>query len=283
MTALYCRISFFCRKSELRLLAMLIGLIPVQLLALDLPWEKEPAAPPKQSTSAPADKSPAAETPVVPPVQPPLPRAEIPAQVREPAVPAVPLYKVVDNLAELKRRLAAGEKADSGFDEHGNSPLIHASAEWYLAAVRLLLEYKADVNLAGDTGSTALHYAQSSHKDKAWDNMGVVRTLLEKGADIGIADKQGGTPLHWAALFGNREAVALLIEKGAEVGAVNKNGMTALHFAATERDDPELVRLLISKGADVNAVNKFDETPLTRSEGKGNEKVSAVLRAKGAK
>jgi ankyrin repeat protein len=60
-----------------------------------------------------------------------------------------------------------------------------------LEAVKVLLEQKVDVNVASDTGQTALHYAALSMD-------AVVELLVKNGANVSAKDSQGRTPMDMA-------------------------------------------------------------------------------------
>jgi len=60
-----------------------------------------------------------------------------------------------------------------------------------LEAVKILLEQHVDVNVANDSGQTALHFAALSMDP-------VVELLAKNGAKLNVTDKQGRTPLDMA-------------------------------------------------------------------------------------
>ena len=119
---------------------------------------------------------------------------------------------------------------DAGADPDGTgsrvSPL-HAAANFgRLDMVRLLAERGATVDGAGPGGETALLIAsRQGHVD-------VVDLLLQLRANINVAAGEHRlTPLHAAAIGGHTRVAALLIGAGALVGAKASNGATPLVYA----------------------------------------------------
>jgi ankyrin repeat protein len=113
------------------------------------------------------------------------------------------------------------------------------------AAVRALIQKKADVNAAQDDGATALHWAVYR------DNVEVVDLLLRAGAKS-TANREGMTPLAMAALYGNPQIVDRLLKAGADAKSLGPNGETMVMFAA-RNGNPDVIRLLVEAGANVNA------------------------------
>ena len=157
----------------------------------------------------------------------------------------------------------------------GCTPLICAAEQGHLAAVKLLLEQGASVNVIRLDGKTALScavesgnieivqlllnhgveveprnlagltpLAQASRNNK--DD--IIKLLLGYGADIDVSDKEGRTALHWAALGGFESTVRILTEHGALL-TPDHLGRTPLHDAVYNGDEP-LVKLLLDNGAD---------------------------------
>ena len=163
------------------------------------------------------------------------------------------------------------------------------------AAVRALLEQKADVNAPQPDGATALHWA-------VWlDDVEMTAILVRAGANANAANRQGSTPLSLASINGNAaiigellkagvnpnaplspygdtalmmasrtgkaDAVKVLLDAGAEVNAKETwGGTTALMWAAAERHSA-VAAMLITRGADVNVRTKIVPPPLRRGDG----------------
>jgi ankyrin repeat protein len=162
-----------------------------------------------------------------------------------------------------------------------SSPVADAAMKRDLAAVRLLISQKADVNASQPDGATALQWA--AHLG----DLDMAGVLIEAGADVKIANREGATalflacetgnaamigkllnagadanerwpggdtPLMMASRSGNLAAMKLLLDHKADINAKElMRGTTALMWA-TEQNHPAAVRLLVEHGADVAAI-----------------------------
>src|SRR5262245_34207068 len=120
----------------------------------------------------------------------------------------------------------------------GMTPLINASANGNLAAVKLLLARGANIN-------------QMTSPDK----------LLR--LKNGVVASGGVTPLMKASVYGPPELVEVLLDAGAQVNAVDVKGMTALMFSvATDHQNPKIAQILLARGADRDKKSLAGETAL---------------------
>jgi len=168
------------------------------------------------------------------------------------------------------------------------------------AAIRSLVQKKADVNAAQIDGTTALHWAVEA------DDLELVDLLIRNGAKVSIANVAGVTPIQLAALNGSAamldrliaagadpnvpltrsgdtalmiasrtgkvDAVRVLLDRGAKVNAQETwGGTTALMWAVSEKH-PEVARLLVERGADVNARSYY----VPSASGRGFEGTTPV-------
>ena len=168
------------------------------------------------------------------------------------------------------------------------------------AAVRSLLQQKANVNAPQVDGTTALHWAVQANDLETAD------LLIRAGAKVSAANREGATPLMLASINGNAamlekliqagadpnaaltkfgdtalmmtartgkaDAVKVLLDHGAQVNAKETwGGTTALMWAVSERH-PAVVKLLIDHGADVNAQSNF----VPSASGRGFEGTTPV-------
>src|SRR5205823_9105180 len=70
-----------------------------------------------------------------------------------------------------------------------------------------------------------------------------LRTLVQQKADVNAPQVDGATGLHWAVYKDDLEAVDLLIKAGAKVDTKNREGITPLHMARSEEHTSELQSL----------------------------------------
>ncbi|KAH9365460.1 hypothetical protein HPB48_008912 [Haemaphysalis longicornis] len=100
-----------------------------------------------------------------------------------------------------------------------------ASSVGHLEVVSALLSRGAKVDVANETGQTALHYAASK------GHLDVARVLLEHHADINAQDSYGSTPLHRAASLGRCPIVHLFLDgysNQLDLNRIDKSGNTPL-------------------------------------------------------
>eukprot|EP00286_Rhodomonas_abbreviata_P026002 CAMPEP_0181292754 /NCGR_PEP_ID=MMETSP1101-20121128/2687_1 /TAXON_ID=46948 /ORGANISM="Rhodomonas abbreviata, Strain Caron Lab Isolate" /LENGTH=394 /DNA_ID=CAMNT_0023397269 /DNA_START=157 /DNA_END=1341 /DNA_ORIENTATION=+ len=174
----------------------------------------------------------------------------------------------------------------NGYDDQGQIPLLCAASGGHTETCKILLEYKADINLRKqNNGLSALHYACEE---------GMVETaqlLVAHGADINAAAQVTGdggrmrgdlsTPLHSAAVAGQTEMVSKLlsgmvyndVELQAELDKKDGAGQTALHRAAGKGGD-DIIRILLDCGADLEAQDNSGETALFHAI--SNRRIPAV-------
>jgi len=88
----------------------------------------------------------------------------------------------------------------------------------------------------------------------------VVKLLHSWGADLNAKYSDGAAVIHCAAHHGRLETVRYLVEQGVAVNTPDNEGMTPLHWAASE-DQTEVVRFLVKNGADPFLRNKAGKRP----------------------
>lgn len=98
-------------------------------------------------------------------------------------------------------------------DDSWHAGILEAARLRQLEALKLLLQYGANINIRDASGATALHKAVGTLSiSYDCENVEVVQYLLNNGADPGAKDNLGTTPLHLAARYGQIRIVQLLME-----------------------------------------------------------------------
>jgi uncharacterized protein len=174
--------------------------------------------------------------------------------------------------------------------------VVEAAKNLDKAALRSLIEAKADVNAPCADGTTALDWAVRADDAEAVnlllragakpdvadryaitplslaiqnEDQKVIGALLEAGASVNFAGEGGETPLMTAARTGNTETMKALLERGAEVNARDRQtGQTALMWAVRGAH-PAAVELLLAHGAEVNVQTEVGPTPPRRAPNAG--------------
>ena len=105
----------------------------------------------------------------------------------------------------------------------GQSPL-HLALLADLSTAEMLLDAKADVNIANDIGEIPLHYVTSRTSS-------LIKRMVDLGADIEKRDSHGNTPLLYACRDGVSYAVKEMLACGADINIRCPNGMTPIDLA----------------------------------------------------
>src|ERR1700742_1466827 len=99
-----------------------------------------------------------------------------------------------------------------------DSPVADAAMNGDRAAVRLLLQKKADVNAPQADGATAIQWAAYR------DDLQLADLLLAAGANPKIANREGATAIQLASLRGSAAMLEKLLDAGADVNERGVNG-----------------------------------------------------------
>jgi ankyrin repeat protein len=157
-----------------------------------------------------------------------------------------------------------------------NSPLADAAMRGETAAIRTLLQQKADVNLQQADGATAIQWAAYRN------DLEIADMLIAAKADVRIPNKDGATALRLASINGSPEMIGKLLKAGANANEAGPNGETPLMFAS-RNGNPAALKALIDAGADVNAKEKLrGTTPLMWAVEQAHPEAAKMLIAAGA-
>ncbi|XP_059138557.1 poly [ADP-ribose] polymerase tankyrase-like isoform X2 [Physella acuta] len=159
------------------------------------------------------------------------------------------------------------------------TPLVLAAERGAIEIMRLLIQYKADVQSSrSDNLRTPVHI-MVTNRAREDETIAMIQALLQAGANINSTDSEGDTPLHLAVRFNKGHSDTstsleeFLLDRGANVFAKNKHQMMPLHLALqkTGIDPIELCSLLTSVMRD-QKVDEPDEhkfTPLLYAASSG--------------
>jgi len=128
----------------------------------------------------------------------------------------------------------------------GKSDIADAVMKGDKAALRTLLQQKADVNAPQVDGATALHWAVYR------EDLEAAGLLIAAGAKVDAANRDAFTPLAMASLYGNAPMIERLLTAGADAKQRLANGETMVMLAA-RNGNPLAIKMLVAAGADVNA------------------------------
>lgn len=134
-----------------------------------------------------------------------------------------------------------------------DSPVADAVMNGDRAAVRALLQRKADVNAPQPDGATALQWAAYRN------DLELATLLLNAGANVKTANADGATPLYLASLAGSAPMLEKLLKAGADANDRGPQGETPLMLAA-RNGSVEALKVLLDHKADVNATEKLRGT-----------------------
>ena len=162
----------------------------------------------------------------------------------------------------------------AGFDVNtpntaGYTGLMAAAQRGRADIVKLLLDHKADPNVAGRDAGTALMLAAENNQPE------IVKLLLARGADPNRQDNNGWTALLKAAYQGNAQCIEILASH-------TKQELDRALLVATLMERKDAVKVLLDSGAEVDFRASDGRTPLILAAGKGNKDIVELLLKAGA-
>lgn len=196
----------------------------------------------------------------------------------------------VENLQDLLYINNLSSLANTASCCKGMTP-IHFAVLWdNIESLQVILKHIAEnrefINHKDSYSYTALHYAVQYPSTTA------VRILLQYGADVNTRLQFGHTPLHLAAYHVIPTLVLLLCQHGADVSAVNSSDETPLIMATRSRNMSRdhlglrltTISLLLRYGSSPNAYDEHGRTPILYvSRGCADDRCAFMLLCAGAK
>lgn len=116
----------------------------------------------------------------------------------------------------LMQSLCRVDFTDKRTDPYTNAPITQA-----------LIDSGANVNIAANDGTTALHLAVQATDDS-------MKALVKAGADLNAQDNKGDTPLILACKWGGEKRVRYLLRSGADFNIKNNAGESAADICAAK-------------------------------------------------
>ena len=164
----------------------------------------------------------------------------------------------IENLKDCVKK-SLDKDTNIGFkdDLYGDTLLHWAVRLGHYNIMKTLIEHDADIiDSVNDSGETPLYYAvKTQHHTQHYY---ALRILIEFDADVNVANKDGIFPLHLVASRGHVNAVEMLIEAGADLEAISPNRFTALQLAIRHGEQAaETVQLLLDAGAKVDGLGQL--------------------------
>ena len=128
------------------------------------------------------------------------------------------------SVAGTRAMVASGVPVDAT-NHDDDTPFLIAVRKGREPLARVLLELGADVNHRNRLARSALHEAANA------GSLTMVKLLLTFRAAMDLKDLNGNTPLHLAAMRGNAETVEFLIRAGMRPDTLNREGKSAFAMA----------------------------------------------------
>lgn len=137
---------------------------------------------------------------------------------------------------EMKILVQKNKDTVNLLNQSGFSPLILACYRGNTPVAEYLIKHVKDVNYNSPSGSALAAAAVKG-------DTGLVKMLLENKANPDLADGMGMTPLLYASQFENKEIIMLLLKYKANKKLANNEGKTAMDYAVFNKNQ-EIINLL---------------------------------------
>ena len=159
------------------------------------------------------------------------------------------IQKIVDHGTQL-----------NAVNKDGATPLLLACSAAQAEAVRVLLNAKADPNIAYADGDACLHAAVAANCSKE-----IIEEIINYGGEVNALNKRGRTALLLGCFYRQMDSVKVLLEAGADPAIVDEEGFSCLHAAIDGYCSKDILQALIDHGALVDAKRKDGTNALLRA------------------
>lgn len=165
------------------------------------------------------------------------------------------------------------------YNKWTDGPLHYAAMYKQPGAVKMLIQYGADVNAKGSYGRTPLIYGASSARMPD-----MVKFLIDSGADVNATNDSGENALFELITReeSNSEIAKILLDNGIKKDLRNSSKMTALHWAAF-CGKINIIEVLLEYGFDIEDKDSFGNTPIIKAMSQNKIDAVKFLFNKGAR
>ncbi|RTY87272.1 ankyrin repeat domain-containing protein [Flavobacterium sp. GT3R68] len=137
---------------------------------------------------------------------------------------------------EIKNIIKQNPDAINSVNEGGYSPLVLACYKGNIAVADFLVTRVKDINGTSSMGTPLMAAVVKGNKE-------IVKILLDQKANPNIADPSGNTALIYATLFKHFEIVEMLLIAKADIALKDIRGNSAMDYAKMNNDE-KLMQLL---------------------------------------
>ena len=152
--------------------------------------------------------------------------------------------------ATLQEMLEHGADVNN-VNKDGATPLLLACSTAQADAVMLLLEERADPNIAYSDGDASLHAAIAADCSKE-----TIQEIIDYGAYVNAVNSRGRTALLLGCFYRQMDSVKVLLEAGADPTVADEEGFSCLHAAIDGHCSKDTLQGLIDHGAHIDATRK---------------------------
>jgi ankyrin repeat protein len=205
----------------------------------------------------------------------------------EPAKASSALLNAVmaDDLNGISQAIAQGHDINTR-NANGYTGLHLAATRGSIVTMQALIHAGADTNAPapGEQGYGRTPLDSALYKDQA----AAVALLLNNGARVDVADQTGWQALHYASYYKATQSMPLLIaaaqkqQAAIDARAMGRRGETALMKAA-EMNHLEGIQMLVKAGASVDVLDKYGKNAIDYAEFFQRKPSSDLLCTLGAK